>query len=444
MRSGTLAAVAALLSLTLCLAAPANGETLQEAVVQTLNSNPDVLIDVARRLSTGTSLPQARSGYLPRIDLSYGKGRQFSDNATTEATYGGAIGQQRYDRSITLTQMLFDGYATSNEVARSHARIDSAAYRLAATSEQVALRAIEAYLEVLRNQEVLTLTQDNLAVHQRTFDQIKLRAASGVGRKADLDQIDARLALARSNLTAAEANLEVAEINYRLIVGSKPIALVKPDAPSPKLIPPTPDDAIKAALANSRILKSAKADIEAAIAQKEAAKSPMYPRVDLELSASKNNLLTSIDITNDTNRSAMVRLRYSLFKGNADVAHIAETQFLIQEAEEIMHRTERQIEQSIRLSWNAYSSARERIPFLVKHAEASELTRDSYSKQFSLGQRTLLDLLDTENEAFTASSNYLNGQYVELFSRYRVLSDIGLLFETINVPHRDETKLLER
>ncbi len=444
MRAPSLAGRNIALALTLCLAAPAYGESLQEAVVQTLNSNPDVLIDVARRLSTGEGLPQAQSGYMPRIDVVYGRGRSRSDNSSTLATYGGPVGQLRYDRSLTLTQMLFDGFATANDVERNYARITSASHKLAATSEQIGLRAIEAYLEVLRNQEVVALTQDNLSVHERTFDQIKLRAASGVGRKADLDQIEARLALARSNLTAAEGNLEVAAINYRMIVGSKPGALVKPDPPSEKLIPPTPDAAIKEALGNSRILKSGKADIEAAKAQSQSARSVMFPRVDLELSTSKNNLLTAIDISSDSNRSATVKLRYTLFKGFADVSHISETRYLIQEAEEIMHRTERQIEQSIRLSWNAYSSARERLPFLIKHSESAQLTRDAYSKQFGLGQRTLLDLLDTENEAFTASSNYLNGQYVELFSRYRVLTDIGLMFETINVPHRDETKLLDR
>ena len=78
--------------------------------MQTLNSNPDVLIDVARRLSTGTSLPQARSGYLPRIDLSYGKGRQFSDNATTEATYGGAIAlTAAIVNERPMAEMLFTG-----------------------------------------------------------------------------------------------------------------------------------------------------------------------------------------------------------------------------------------------------------------------------------------------------------------------------------------------
>jgi adhesin transport system outer membrane protein len=173
----------------------------------------------------------------------------------------------------------------------------------------------------------------------------------------------------------------------------------------------------------------------------------MYPRFDLELSGSRNQLLTPPvggvpdAMTPDFNRSAMVRMRYNLFRGGADMGRIAETRFQVQEAEETARRTERQVEQAIRLSWNAYKSAAQRLPHLIKHAEASQLTREAYNKQFALGQRTLLDLLDAENEAFTAASNLLNGRYVELFSRYRVLADMGMLLSSIGVAQRDEAAL---
>ena len=440
MRVGTGLIYAGLIALL--LAASVAAETLQEAVVQTLASNPDVLIDASRRRSVEQALNQAQGGYFPRADVAFGRGRQNSDNLTTEQTYGGPIGQMRSERSLTVTQMLYDGFATSSEVARNSARVVSAGHRVAATSEQIALRAVEAYLEVLRNQEIIALTQDNLAVHQRTYDQIKLRAASGVGRKADQDQIEARLALAKSNLTAADANLKVAEINYRLVVGTTPGTLAQPKPPDPALLPRTPEAALPLALDNNRILKSARADIDAAIAQNDGARATLQPRLDLELSVNKTNLVSPVDATNDNSRSAMLRMRYNLFRGGSDVARIAETRYQVREAEEVARRTERQLEQSVRLSWNAYSSAAERLPFLSKHAESSQLTREAYAKQFSLGQRTLLDLLDTENEAFTAASNLLNGRYVELFSRYRVLADMGILLDSIGVQQRDESQVL--
>ena len=384
-------------------------------MIQTLATNPDVLIDASRRQSVGQSVNQAVAGFLPRVDLALGRGHQYGDNQTDQQTYGGPIGQIRYERSLTLTQMLFDGFGTANEVERNYARLDTAAHRVAATSEQVALRAVEAYLEVLRNQELMALTQDNLLVHQRTYDQIKLRAASGVGRKADQDQIEARLALAKSNLAAAEANLKVSEINYRLIVGTSPGALLPPKVPDTKLLPATPEAAIPVVLANSRLLKSAKADIDAAKAQQHGARAGLYPRLDLEVSASKNSLVSTFDVQPDTSHSAMLKLRYNLFRGGSDLSRLQETGYQTREAQE-------------------------RLPFLTKHAEASQLTREAYAKQFSLGQRTLLDLLDTENEAFTASSNLLNGRYVEMFSRFRVLADLSMLLDTIGVPHRDEAQ----
>lgn len=444
MRGANIRRWRALAAFGLILAAgPVRSETLEDVVAQTLATSPDVQIDAARRQAADETVNQAVGSFLPRVDISEGRGHQYVENTSVLQTYGKPTGQLRYDRSLTLSQMLFDGGAAASEVGRNRARVASAAHRVASTSEQVALRAVEAYLEVLRNQELMTLTQDNLTVHQRTYDQIRLRAASGVGRKADQDQIEARLALAKSNLTAAEANLKVAEINYRLVVGARPSALAAPKAPDAKLIPETPEAAVPIGIENNPLLKSAKADIAAAIAQNSAARAPMFPRVDLELSGSRNTLQAPTDLgpQPDFNRSAMVRMRYNLFRGGADMARIAETRFQINEAEEIARRTERQIEQSMRLSWNAYTSAAARMPFLNKHAEASQATREAYNKQFALGQRTLLDLLDAENEAFTAASNLLNGRFVELFSRYRVLADMGMLLSVLGVAPRDEAVL---
>lgn len=419
---------------------------MQEAVTQTLQTNPDVLIDVARRLSIEEALKGARGGYSPRVDLTLGGGREKLDNTSNRALYGSAVSQLRYDSSLTLTQMLFDGHATSSEVDRNRARAESSSHKLASTSEQIALKVIEAYLEVLRLQEAYSLTQENVAVHQRTHDQIKLRATSGVGRKSDLDQIEARLALANSNLTSAEANLKIAEINYKLVVGDMPKKLVKPKEPDASLTPTSLEDAIQKALSNNRILNSARADVEAARAQHRASKSPMYPRMDLEVAARHSNVNNisdgfgnDIPGTFDQNQSAMLKMRYNLFSGGTNRASIAETLYLQYEAQEILRRAERQLEQSVRLSWTAYRSAVDKLPSLRKHAESSQLTRDSYVKQFTLGQRTLLDLLDTENEAFTSSANYINGRYVELFSLYRVLADVGTLLDTLGVPHREET-----
>lgn len=415
----------------LFFALPARAETLIEAINATLKTNPDVLIEVARRHSVDEAVKQAYSGYYPKVDLSAGTGRERLDNPTTTATYGGPISQKRTDKLLTLSQMLFDGFGVSSEVDRNIARQESAAHKVAGVSEQTALKAVEAYLEVLRQAEIIELTKQNTLVHERTLDQIRLRAQSGVGRKSDLDQIEARLALSRANLTATEANLKVAEINYKLVVGNMPKSLVKPVPPDAGLLPRNAEDAVEQALFLHRLLKSARADVEAANAQHRSARSFLYPRLDLEVGNNRMDTQSSRDSIENDAKSVMLRLRFNLFKGGSDMARIGETKQQVYEAAEAMQRTERQIEQSIRLSWNAYTSARDRLPNLQKHAESSLLTREAYSKQFALGQRTLLDLLDTENEYYMANVNFVNGQYVEFLGRFRLLADLNQLVEMV-------------
>lgn len=428
-----------LLALALVLpAASSSAQTLNDVILQTLNTNPDVRMEVARRMAADKGVSQAVSAFLPRMDVVIGEGKQEPKNASTISNYGGSINQKHHDGSLTISQMLFDGFSASGEYDRNKARVESSAHKVAYTSEQTALKAIEAYLEVLRQEDIIRLTKDNVAVHEKTYDQIKLRTSSGVGRKSDQDQIEARLALARSNLTATEANLVVARVNYKLIVGEFPKELVRPAPPEVSLLPKTPEEAVERALEYSRILQSAKADVDAARAQRDVARAQFYPRVDLEMGVQKNRLTSPVDSQPDNNKYLMLRLRYNLFKGGGDVARVGETTYLMDEAREILARAERQLEQSVRVSWNAYRSAVDRLPNLQKHAEASLLSRDAYAKQFSLGQRTLLDLLDTENEYYTASTNFVNGQYVELFSRYRLLADMGVMLGVLGVPHLDE------
>jgi adhesin transport system outer membrane protein len=193
-------------------------------------------------------------------------------------------------------------------------------------------------------------------------------------------------------------------------------------------------------LANHPILRSAMADIDAAQAQRNAAESLLKPRVDLEMGTSWNRNEDGVNYKNN-DLYAMVRLRYNLFHGGADTARISEASIQTQEAMEIMHRTQRQVEESLRLSWNSWLTAQDRLPKLKATVDAAERTRDAYIKQFSIGQRTLLDLLDSENELYNDRSSYVEAQYIDLFSRYRLMADMGRLLETLGVAPREEARV---
>ena len=420
----------------LSLASTVRAEALLDVVRKTLTTNPEVLIEVARKRAANEGLSRARAGYFPQVELQTGTGKEEKRNSTTETTYqslGGQVRQDRRDVSLTLSQMLFDGFSTSSEVKRNEFRVEAAAHKVAASSEQTALRAIEAYLEVLRQQEVLALTQENLLSHERTLDQIQQRVSGGFARPSDLDQIRARVALAKANLTTAEANREVATINYKLVVGDVPGKLERPAPPDVRWLPTEADTAVQMAIDANNLLHSARADVEAAGAQRSSARAAFSPRLSLEMGKQRSFFATPLDAPRDLTLYAMVRLRYNLFAGGADMARVGESLQLENEAREVLNRAERQLEQSVRLSWNAYRSARDRLPNLRQHSESSRLTRDAYTKQFALGQRSLLDMLDSENEFFTAQTNFLNGQFVELFARYRLLADTGYLLAALDL-----------
>jgi outer membrane protein, adhesin transport system len=327
-----------------------------------------------------------------------------------------------------------------SEVNRNKSRVESAAYKTLGSSEIIGLRAIEAYMNVMRNRELVQLTKDNLDFHVKTQEQIKVRSGGGVGRKSDQEQVDARVALSKANLTAAESNLRDAEIQYARIVGSRPTALVKPTPPDAATLPKNEEEAMKAAVDNHPILKSAEADLKATEYQQKAAESFMFPRFDAEFGYAKNENLDGQPGANDE-RYAMLRMRWNIFKGLSDVARVKETGYFKVQAMEVRNRTQRQVDEAVRLSWNALTSVRERLPSLRDHATKSQETRDSYAQQFNLGQRTLLDLLDSENEVYTARSDLLTAEYLEVFARYRLLTDTNQLLTTLGVTPPEEALL---
>lgn len=414
----------------------ANGTTISEAVNQTIRSNPDILIDANRKLSIDEAVKQAEGGYYPKIDFNLGYGNEWSKNITTRPRGGHDDSLIRRESGLTLSQLIYDGSATSSEVDRQQARLSSATRKVMGTSEQIGLKAIESYLNVLRRTELLKLAQANLEVHEKTFTQIKIRSEGGIGRKADLDQAQARLSLSQANVAATEANLREANIAYNRVVGSMPDSLVKPEVAE---APASVDEALNVSLESNPILRSAMADIEAAQAQNRAAESLYKPRLHLELGTNFNNDIDGVHYKNN-DAYAMLRMRYNLFNGGSDAAKIAETTIQIQEATEVFHRTQRQVEESLRLSWNSMVTAQDRLPKLKATAEAAARTRDGYAQQFNLGQRTLLDLLDSENELYNGRANYLDAQYIDLFSRYRLMADMGKLLGSLGVEPREESK----
>jgi adhesin transport system outer membrane protein len=409
----------------------ANADTLQEAVDATVKTNPDVLAATHERQAVSKEVDQARAGYYPTLDLAVGTGWEMTDNPSTRGSGRGEVHLNRDEASLNMRQMLFDGLETKNEVARQEARTNSRSFGVYSSAENTALDAVLAYHNVLRQQKLVELAQTNLEAHERTHDQIMLRAERGVGRKADMEQSLGRLALAEANLKAEQANLRDAETAYIRVVGMSPESLSLPDSPISQ-IPQSQDEAIAMALDNHPTLRLASYDVESAKAQHATAKAPFYPDLHLEVGTRADHDIDGIE-GKDKDITAMLRLRYNLFNGGRDTARREETASLINQAAEIRNNTHRQVEESVRLSWNAWQTLKSQKPAREQHVQSSEKARDAYQQQFSLGQRTLLDLLDSENEVFRARTALVNTQYDELYAMYRILNSMGVLLQSLEV-----------
>jgi len=203
--------------------AQAQAMSLNQAIQNTIDNHPEIHANVNNRLSADEDVKVAKGGYLPTVDLVAAYGREHTDSPTTRAFGNHNEETLNYTQSeLRLRQMLFDGFNTKNEVGRTQAVVDSRAYYLRGTSESLALRATEVYLEVLKRRELLDLAKNNLQAHLRINDQIGLRSSRGIGSNADSDQSKARRALAENNFYTAQVDLADAEANFFSAVGKMP------------------------------------------------------------------------------------------------------------------------------------------------------------------------------------------------------------------------------
>ena len=423
--------LSAFMALSALFAGNAAAASLEEIVRETVATNPDVLIVGSQRDSIEQQMEQTRAGFFPQVDLTVGVGWEHSDNPTTRAAGNGSVALTRDESDIFIRQMLYDGNGTESEYERQRARVNSRAYETFSTAEVIALKATEVYFDVIREEILVDIAANNLESHQKTYDRIVKRAKSGVGRRADTQQALGRLALAKTNLMAEENRLQDAVSSFISVVGHEPVDLIDPISRD-YLLPASLDEALSVALDNHPRLKAADSDIDAAREQHNAAKSVFFPRVHLEIQGTHNENLDGTEGRNDQ-ASIMLRGRYNL-TGGKDMARRQETVYQIDEAKEIRDRTRRQVIESMQLSWNAYDTALSQLEFFKIHVEASEAALGAYQKQFNLGQRTLIDLLDQENELFQARINLINGLNDVSFATYRILAGTGKLLWALEVP----------
>jgi adhesin transport system outer membrane protein len=433
------------LSLFALFSGSANAQSLEEAVAQALDSHPDIRQSFARFKSKEEDVNRASAGYLPTVDLTAGYGYEYTDTpGNRRSALGTGDGETELARGefgLSIRQILFDGMLTMSEVDRTTFEANAERWTLLSTAEDLALKVSQAYLNFLQAEQVVQLSEKNIVTHQEIYDQIKERTDSGLGNIADLSQITGRLARAQSNLISARNNYLDAKTQFIRLTNTQPKALVLP-VPDADMLPKNKSSGLRLAIARHPVIKSAVQDIKAARAFKSSVKSKYYPTLSLELEANADNDIAGESGLNQfgpnvgghrNDATAMLRLRYNFYSGGKDVASERGAAYKVSEAQEINYSAHRQVTESYELAWNAFEMLGLQKQYIKQHIITSNETQLAYKEQFSLGQRNLLDLLDTQNELFSARKDYLDASFNELGARYRLLNATGQLLDSLRV-----------
>ncbi|MDW6093120.1 TolC family outer membrane protein [Vibrio rhizosphaerae] len=404
-------------------------QSLEQAVSITLATNPELESSFNQYQSKLQNSRASEGAYLPKVDLDAGIGYEGIEPAAANAKENTDL--TRKEVTISLTQLIWDGSSTLNDMGRTTAEAEASRYQLLADASDKALEVTKLYLDAEKASDVLTLSEANLQIHKKIYRDIKRRTESGLGSTADVTQVEARVAKAEANLLAAQNNLFETHSKFKETVGEQPVELTFPQA-NQEQIPHSFQDAKTQALKSHPIMQVTQQNIAAARYQYKQNQSPYYPSISLQANHSIRNDAAGY-IGTSTETTAMIRMHYNLYNGGSDLANEKSAAYALNKAKDLREKSYREVLGGLELSWQALDFSSQRRTFLADLVDSVSKTVIAYEKQYQIGQRTLLDLLNSENELFEARKEYLEAKYTEAYAQYRVMNAVGNLLDSLKV-----------
>lgn len=335
--------------LALIFVAPVKALDMQDMVVDSISAHPEVKekIHVYRQVISDRDI--AESGWRPSIDARASTG--FYDTESP-STGNQSVDYDSTNLELSVTQNLFNGYDTTYQIEQTRARTNAALFDVYDTADNIALRAIQAYLEVIKQRQLYQLSIENVAAHEEILAQIRERNLSGVGRLSQLQQTEGRLARAQASQIAQQNNLEDVATQLHQILGRyvDPMALSEPDLP---VIPQGDVDLlIDQALAEHPAMRVAASNVEAAQSDHRRSLKTRYPNLDLRLATEYGDDIDGLD--GDTEETSLVlNLTYNFYSGGRNEAEQQKKISAVYEQKEFAARVRRQVINTLRLSWTA-------------------------------------------------------------------------------------------
>lgn len=375
-------------------------------------------------------LRASQGGLLPTLTARAAYGPERSDNSVTRSLGKNEIDLIHQEKSLQIQQLIYDGGKIWNRVERDQAALVSRQEAAAGVKENVTLRVVNAYLTVLRFRASLDIAIQDVAVHRLHLKKIRLRVEGGAGRQSELNLAKTRLDEALARYDLAERDLESANNLFIQEVGRAPPPVLAKASISARELPEHLSGARTTAFKNNPAIASSEADINASGHDIAALKAEYLPTVSLDLESVRDTDLNGIRGQNNQD-FALLQVNYNLYNGGSDRARVKEAIAKREEAEQQLAFSRRDVDQRISTAWTDMVTTKSRYDILKSNVKNAALVVKNYKKEFEIGQRSLLDLLDAENEHFNAENNLIEANFEYGLSQYRILEAMGVLSSTV-------------
>jgi outer membrane protein len=415
----------------LAFASPlACADTLEGALVLAYQNNPSLNAQRASVRATDEGVPQALSGYRPKVTVNGSIGQQYIDTttrtATTNATYSQLSGNMTPSNfGITATQTLYNGFQTANKTRQAESQVQAARETLRVTEQTVLLNAVTAYMNLLRDGAILDLQRRNVEVLQEQLRQTRDRFNVGEVTRTDVAQSESRLASGRSQVLSAEATYKASVATYRQVIGVEPGKLT-PGSPVDRFSPQNLPASIGVATATHPAVTSAQYNVDAALLQVKVAEGALYPTLALQGNVQQSYEIGLLQLK-QFNASVLGQLTVPIYQGGAEYSLIRQAKETLGQQRLTLDTARDQVRQTVVQSWGQLDAAKANIEATQAQVQASEIALNGVREEARVGQRTTLDVLNAQQELVNARVALVSAQRDRVVASYTLLASVGRL-----------------
>jgi outer membrane protein len=442
-------------------AVASHAETIESALVRAYQNNPQLNQQRALVRGTDEGVPQALSGYRPKVSVTGSLGEQYTDTGTKSAvtipantpqitavapgkvttSYSGASGTTTpWTVGITGQQTLFNGFQTANRTRAAESQVSSAREGLRVLEQTVLLNAATAYMDVLRDTANLEVQRSNVRVLEETLRQTRDRFNVGEVTKTDVAQAEAQLAAGQSAALAAESTLTTSKANYRQVIGVEPANLA-PGSPVDRFSPTTLAAAIEQGLVENPNVTAAMYGVDIAFLQVKINEGALYPTISLTTNVQQQSF-PQLSITTQFNASVVGQLTVPIYQGGQEYSLIRQSKESLGQQRLALELTRNQTRQAVVQSWGQLQATKAQVQAAQSQVTSSEVALNGVREEARVGQRTTLDVLNAQQALVNARVALVTAQHDRVVASYNVLSAVGRLSPRVlglNTPIYDPT-----